>query len=383
MEQRDYKMEFVYMDSYTTLLEGAQKSLKLLEAGQLRPLPSEWIARFQKNMDELENRYAWRSQGTGAQFIRSTNPFENASKKERAVIASVCPYEDRLLYAVNYGERCGLYLMDVDSPGKGESLVFSQMGQFIGGLSVFREKIALSVSFPSGRSSIALMTLNSADLSLITEGDVRDADPSFSRDGRSIYYASAGLGRSESGQLLAVGPSAILRLDISTGELSELPADENFDYLRPREGADGYLYCLRRPHKQPKNPRSNPLAGVGDFFRGMAAVGRLLSGKMPEAEKKQSNGTMLLDGMPIDPVKIEAENNRSGEEHPGLAPKDWTLVRLSGGEWEKVTEGAVDYAFAGNQLIISNGRYILSLSEDGKKRSLGRADGVIRLASLD
>ena len=46
MEQRDYKMEFVYMDSYTTLLEGAQKSLKLLEAGQTQ----EAVAHLEKSI---------------------------------------------------------------------------------------------------------------------------------------------------------------------------------------------------------------------------------------------------------------------------------------------------------------------------------------------
>lgn len=356
------------------------QGMSLLRAGQLTPLPSEWIARFEKNMDELENRYAWRSQGTGAQFTRSTNPFANASR-ERAAISAVCRFENRLLYSVNYGERCGLYLMDVDSPGRGESLVFSQMNQFIGSLAVNGEKIALSVSSPAGRSSIALMTRDSADLSIITEGDVRDTDPCFSADGRALYYASAGLGRSENGQLLAVGSSGILRLDMNTGSLSELPADENFDYLRPREGSDGRLYCLMRPYKQPKADRSYPLSGAVDFFKGLAALGRMMSGKKPETEKKQGN-TMLLDGLPIDPVKAEAENSRAGEEHPGIAPKDWALMRLTGSEWEKVADGVVDYALCAEGIVVSNGRHILLIKEGGKKESLAKADGVIRLSVM-
>ena len=168
------------------------QEMKLLEAGQLRPLPSEWIARHERNLTELENRYEWRSQGNGAQFMQSRNPFANAAAQDEAKIASACACGDRLLYAVNFNERCGLYLMDVSSPGKGEGIVFSQMGQQIGGMDVRNDRIALSLRRSGGRSSIALTAKDGIELSVVTEGDVQDEDPSFSRDGRSLYYASAG-----------------------------------------------------------------------------------------------------------------------------------------------------------------------------------------------
>ena len=370
------------MTQRIVLMTGQEMSL--LRNGQMTPLNSEFIARFEKNMNELENKYEWRSSGAGAQFTRSQNPFAGAAR-EQARIAGVCEMDGRLVYAVNFGQRCGLYSMDVDSPGRGESLIFSQMNQFIGGISARAGRMTLSVSSPMGRSSIALMSKDSADVSIITEGDVRDTDPSFSRDGRSIYYASAGLGRNEEGVLLAVGPSAILRLDMESGALSELPSDENYDYLRPREAADGTLYCLRRPHRQPKSERRSPLSSFGDFFRGMALMGRIAAGKAPQKpeEKKQGNGTMTLDGMNIDAVKAENENAQAGEEHPGIAPREWSLVKLTGGGWEAVVPGVVDYAFAGENIVVSNGKYVLEIQPDGKKKPLAKAEGVIRMAVME
>lgn len=355
------------------------QGMSLLSAGQPIPLPSEWIARFEKNMDELENRYAWRSQGAGAQFTQSTNPYAGASR-EQAVISSFCPFEDKLLYSVNYGERCGLYLMDVDSPGRGEALVFSQMNQLIDGLDVCGEKIALSVSSPSGRSSIALMPRESADISLITEGDVLDTDPSFSRDGRSIYYASAGLGRSESGQLLAVGPSAILRLDMESGTLSDLPADEAYDYFQPREGTDGMLYCLRKPHEKPvQQKKGNPLTAALDFFRGITLIGRLLSGKVT----------------PVDPEKLARSSGRPGRamknkpaeeipaDEPSLASfKNWALVRLNDSKWEVVRDGAAAFTPVDGGIIFSDGKSILFMPPDGSVQNLAQVGGVIRMAVM-
>ena len=44
--------------------------------------------------------------------------------------------------------------------------------------------------------------------------------------------------------------------------------------------------------------------------------------------------------------------------------------------------GVVDYTFSDEGLVVSNGRYVLLLQPDGKKRPLVKAEGVIRLAVL-
>jgi hypothetical protein len=74
--------------------------------------------------------------------------------------------------------------------------------------------------------------------------------PAYSlQDPGVVVYASAGIGRDEHGTAVAIGPSAVCRLDLRSGHQEEVLHHPQHDYLAPQEGPDGDLWCIRRPYR--------------------------------------------------------------------------------------------------------------------------------------
>lgn len=82
----------------------------------------------------------------------------------------------------------------------------------------------------------------------LTSGDCIDEQPF--RHGRQVYYQSSGVARDASGAFAAVGPTAINRLDLDSGEITTVLAAPDYDYLLPRVAADGTVYCIQTPHRK-------------------------------------------------------------------------------------------------------------------------------------
>ncbi len=81
----------------------------------------------------------------------------------------------------------------------------------------------------------------------LTSGDCLDEQPC--QAGRRIWYQSTGVARTPEGVIAAQAPAVINRLDLDSGEIVTVMTSDGHDYLMPRVGPDGALYCIETPHR--------------------------------------------------------------------------------------------------------------------------------------
>ncbi len=351
-------------------------------------------ARMEKYMDtarDLENRNAWKYEGASAQFQQRVNPYEARRRVAESAcrITAVAAWEGQMLYGLVTPDMGGLWLRPLEGDGKVESGWISERTFLPRDMYVQGSQIVLALDTPQKECHIALMQAGKARYRVITQGDTRDTAPFLSEDGRTLYYASAGYARNEDGVILAVGPSALLTLDMQSGRLEELFADDGTDYLRPKVSPAGQLYFIRRPYQQPRVKRLTLLDRVKNFGAFFKGVGRLFQfiGDPEGAAKRQSRiagqrdegqQQRMLEGALVDVTRLTDASTEDSDK--GCVPDTWVLMRREAdGSLTEVMKGVADYGFDGEALIYTDGRKIVRL-EDGRKTVLHRAVFIPRIA---
>lgn len=359
--------------------------------GRISCLHSERRERYIQTARNLEARNAWKYEGAGAKFQMRENPYERQSvmAESQCHVRAIAPWQGRLLYALTTPDMGGLYVKDPADDAAPESSWLSERGLQVEDLHVQGDQVALSVKVGMGERHIAVMKADTARYEIITQGDTVDAAPFLSRDGRTLYYASVGLARNENGFLMGTGPSVLLRMNLRTGEMEEIAADDRYDYLRPKEGPDGALYCIRRPHRQPEAPRPGlvqRVKGFGAAMKGLGKLLRLIGDPQGEAAREggaSAQGGQAVQSRPFDDVwlKITPACGEDDQENGGI-PSDWVLLRRTPGGFEEVCKGIADYDFDGDALVVSDGRRILRIA-DGEREVLYKGAYVPRIAVFE
>lgn len=359
--------------------------------GRARTLHS---GRMQKYMDtarELENRNAWKYEGASAQFQHRENPYEaHRRMAENACrVTAVAPCGGQLLYALVTPDMGGLYLKPLEDDDAPESSWLSERTFLPRDMQVQGEQVVCALDTPQRECHIALLKAGQARYQVITQGDTQDTAPFLCADGRTLYYASAGYARNEDGVIVAKGPSALLKLDLRTGDLDAVYEDDATDYLRPKVGLDGALYFIRRPYEQPKGKRLTVVdraKNVGAFFKG---VGRLFQfiGDPEGAAKRQPRiagqnddaaQKRMLEGVLVDVTRAADASTEDADK--GCVPDSWVLMRRDAdGALSEIIKGVADYDFDGDALVYSDGRRIIRM-ENGKKTVLHKAVFIPRVA---
>jgi hypothetical protein len=106
---------------------------------------------------------------------------------------------------------------------------------------------------------------------------VVDRTPRWAPGGRrEIVYASAGIGRTQSGAWAGLAPSALHRLRFADRTVEVLIADAKYDYSSPVPISESALYALRRAYRgaAPAAPLSQILGVFGRRARGFASPAR-------------------------------------------------------------------------------------------------------------
>ncbi len=367
--------------------------------GRAGALPSQRIAQYERNLHDLETRYAWRSSGEGARFTHQTNPYAGASQ-QTGVITAIAPLDGEMIYAVNYPELGGIYRKDYGAPAADEGFILGDMALRIHDLHARGHDIAAAVDDARGQRHIALLSSERAGLRLVTEGDTVDSGPFLAGDGW-LYYASAGLARDEKGAMLAQGPAALLRMRPDTGALEVVAESPDFDYLRPKVAGDGALYCVRRPYRKGGaqarggsllDALLSPFRFVASIGKGLALLGRLLGGGPAPAEpatggakaKNRAKEKMTLNDLRVEINKSLRENEQRGDPHPGYAPGNWELVRVGAdGDMARVRRGVIDYdPCTDGGFLVTNGRYLLKIGADGQETVLAKDKTMLRVLSV-
>lgn len=362
--------------------------MNVYAGGEKTLLHSQRKEQYQRTLENLEARYEWRSSGAGAKFMEQQNPYANAAAMAEAcrVTALAC-VKNQLLYALTAPEMGGLYLKDDRDDEAPEGNWYSDRGFHARDLDAHGGKIALSVEGLRGQCHIAIMDEGKPTYEVITQGDTVDSAPWLSRRGNTLYYASVGNGRNEDGVILARGPSAVLQMDLASGSLTELLADEAIDYLRPKEAPDGALYFIQRPYQQQgtKGPSLlERIKGFGLMIKSVGQLIRLLVTKDATPPKSTASGNTrtqqmrLLEGSLVD-VSLPKD---AKEQNQGCVPDSWVLMRREkDGALTQVQKGVCDYAFDGDALIYTDGRRIFRC-ENGGRTLLCRGTFISRIAVM-
>ncbi|HEY8996181.1 MAG TPA: hypothetical protein VIM71_16060 [Lacunisphaera sp.] len=241
-------MRFVFISEGDLFLKEDGKDAVELESHFAREALERTTAR--------NNRHAWKGQGRDDASMYSAGVVwgrqsggrpENDHPVVRAVSRGAA--ENELLYTLAMSASSGLFRYNLAN--KEEYRLFHRQ-DFDG--------CGLCCHAPTGE--IVLSSRNADHLgklefyheaerrrNQLTDGDGHDSNPC--QDPSSphvIYFQSSGVARNEEGDIVALGPVAIHRLDRTTREMTVLLEDEHWDYLQPKIDAQGTLYYIRRPY---------------------------------------------------------------------------------------------------------------------------------------
>ncbi len=192
----------------------------------------------------------------------------SAGQSQTAPIASVTRGRRRgeLYYAIRVPSGTALF---AQTPGEAEEQqLFHGVDVHISEIdfSFGDEALACTVPGPRGTSAIGSLADDGKGVRTVTEGDVVDCMPRWAAGGRGeIVYASAGIGRTKSGEWGGLSPFALHRLRFADNSVEVLTADAKYDYLAPIAIGGALLFAIRRPYRAPRPP--SPLTAIFRGFR--------------------------------------------------------------------------------------------------------------------
>jgi hypothetical protein len=255
--------------------------------------------------------------------------------------------------------------------------------------------LAMSLLQSDGSANVAIMASEGKGVREVTEGDSLDEAPSWSDDGRSLVFQSAGIGRDAAGRPRMLGPYAIQRLDIDGGSLTTLVEDEHFDYLTPRLGPDDALYYIRRPYQG--KPSVSLLSAAGDillfpfrvaralvhflnFFSILFARKPLLTAGGPPKEGPDARYVMLW-GKLIDAEKALKQSKKLGGS--ALVPASWELIRRDPAGAEQVlSKGVLSFDLRADSVLFCDGSSIKLREPSGEVIQLATGRLIERVIAM-
>jgi hypothetical protein len=219
-----------------------------------------------------------------------------------------------------------------------------------------RQELVLATVDQAGVANLSLFDAEGRQLQTVTGGDSRDTQPAFSRAHPEIvYYQTAGIARHDTGGLWAFGPESINRLNLESGEMEEVLADDSYDYLLPRDDREGNLYFIRRPYLQPG--ALHPWHWLGSallfpFHFLTALLGFLhaftrLFGEQPKPvgpgfQIPEKDKYIQVFGQTVNLAKLRKP--RKPGDDPSLVPANYELLRLGqDGEMEVLAKNVCSY----------------------------------------
>jgi len=367
----------------------------LFDGGKPKAVPSQRVDQYRRTLRQLETQHAWKSEGTGAQFMQKTNPYANAENRYPCAVTGCIPHKGGILYAVNLGhETGGFYTKNPFDSDEPEGLVFSAVNLCARDLVRCGDYVYAALDNPP-ESHIIKLDPDTGRYEQLTEGDTVERHP-FAADG-TLCFDMRGYARGSDQQLAGLGPSAIAAMNLRSGEIEELFSDPETDFLKYTEAPDGTRRMLVRPHRSGKNTANPlgcllaPISAIMGFIHVFSAINSARTGKNPPLKTSGSeaaqtpDGRLTVDGVPIDLKKIDSENKKHGDEYPGLVPHDWRLVEIGPSGLQKTLQhGVLDYMpLPEGGYIYSNGAHVFHVDSDGARKMLFKAHLAAGFTLLD
>lgn len=361
--------------------------LKMPDAS-VREVESQFGREIQERTLRLKQNKSWKDRGLRSMMMPPGMLDQLDQQPEAAVnvaIASLCPFGDKLLYALETPDMGGIFAFD--STQDREDRLFHNAEFRISHLSYApqHQLIACATTYRTGIANIATMPIDGSRPRDITEGDSLDLAPRWIPGaGKVLVFQSAGLARNSEGFVCDRAPFVIEKLDFGQQDITTIAEDPKSDLLSPQMGADGLLYYIRRPFQSARKPFNLvralkdilliPIRLGNAIFQWLSFFSWKYTGKplmSTGTGQKVENKTIKAWGEWITPDMMR--DRRFGEpDAPALVPRTWQLVRqATQGIPEVLAEGVLGYDLAEDGTIVyTNGSAIYAIAPDGQNTRL-------------
>jgi hypothetical protein len=331
----------------------------------------------------MVRKNAWKTQGRGAAFMgggRSAlwgGGAEPELPPARVVGVTRGRVTGELCYAISTGVVSGIF---AQKPGtRDEQRLFHNADVQIRevDLSFADEAFTCTVDGKGGTSAIGILADDGKGVRTVTEGDVLDRGPRWMPGGAGeILYASAGVGRTQSGGWAGLSPFSLHRLRLKDGTVEVLVSDAKYDYVAPVPVSESLIYAIRRAYRTAQ-PKASVLGVLWDLllapFRLLYALfqylsffsarytGKSLLTRGPAQQKAADAERMMVWGNLVEVSQDAADATHASET--GRETRGYELVRITPKSTEVVTHGVIAFDVAPNgDLVYSNGKALYRLA---------------------
>jgi hypothetical protein len=357
---------------------------------------SQYISKYQKNKLEISKKYEWKTQGVNSAFRgdiqHSLFNIEDSTKATINGVDFLCD-DENVIYSVSVDDNSGIFIKNLKDSSEPEKHVMHDNKVVFCNLDYNKatNQLAVAVQNTAWERNIAVMDINDSKYSSITEGDSIDDNPVWGRvNPKILYYESTGVGRDNQGNVIGFAPRVVNKLDLSTGELVEVASYQGFDCIYPKVDNKDNLYFIKRPYESSLNKKVSIIEYLLIPFKIIRAIFKWIElftimhtgepltskGSNPAKSKQMDSKDLIINGNIINAEKILKENLARGEKYAGIAPKEWELVRLDAdGKQKSIKKGVLGFDINKNdEVIYSNGKYIIKISSDGKEEVVEKVD---------
>lgn len=358
----------------------------LFDEHSTRRVPSQRAEQYARTLRQLEQQYAWKTEGEGAKFMHQSNPYAHAADNMQAMVTGIAPGSEGIIYAIALSGTTGSMHtknpLDNDEP---EGLITSAASFRTRDLCMHKGALYFSIEEQAG-SHIAKMDPSTGRYEMLTEGDTVERHPHPASGGR-LYFDMRGYARDSEQNIIGCSPSAIVELDTLSGEIRELYSAADTEYTKYTEAADGTRRMLARPHRSQASG-SNPLgclvapfSALAGFIHFFSSINAARKGKQPPMQTSASEAVrplpdkMTINGAVVDLKQLTREQKQHPDEYAGLVPRDWRLVAIRpDGSTETLQHGVLDYLpLDDGGYLYSNGTYVFRVDACGKRSLLFKA----------
>ena len=97
--------------------------------------------------------------------------------------------------------------------------------------------------------------------------------------------------------------------------------------------------------------------------------------------KQKSEEEIFIEGNLINAQKTLIENQKSGEKFPGIAPKNWELMKMDkSGNISSVKKGVLSYRLSEDgELFYSNGKHLIRMSRSNGEELICESDLISKI----
>ncbi len=378
------------------IIFAAEEKFGLANNQKITFLNSQYLEHYNKVRLEIKNKNQWKTSGEGAKFMGIYNRLEHFDpSKTMAVINGITSYHDhKIIYTIHINEVSGIFIKNPLNDKEYEGHILHKDHVIFNNIDFNSEnsKLVVSVCEDCVKSHLAILDVEDSNYHFITEGDCIDNNPTWSKTNpQVIYYDTAGIAQDPSTMQMKTAPTYICKLDTGSGTIEEIIFDEAYNYIKPKEDKEGNLYFIRTPYKEKKEQKISlldilliPVRILKAIFGWLNIFSMVYGGKPltstggpnPARQKEQNPKDIFIEGNLINAEKTLEENKRSGEKYPGIAPRSWELMKMEPGQAPvTLKKGVIDYDINDqDEIIYSNGTYIVKLSADQKEEVVGKAE---------